>query len=51
MIRDLFDWSIEGQNFAVDSGLANAPGNELRILRSKVEYDDGLVMIRAGQER
>jgi len=49
--RDLFGWGTEWQNLAVDSGLANAPRYELSLLCAKVEYDDGFVMIVAGQER
>ena len=38
---------VAGQNLAVDAALADAPGDELRVLRAEIQDDDQLV----GRER
>ena len=36
---------MEGQNFAIDARFANAPRDQLSVLRAKVEYDYSFVSI------
>src|SRR5262245_25729266 len=40
---NFFSRSIEGQNLAIHSGFTNAAGDQLSVLRSKVQYDDCFV--------
>ncbi len=49
--ENFFDWSVKGQDFAIDAGLTNAAGYQLSVLRSEVKYYDGFVLSFRYQKR
>ena len=48
---DSFNWRVERKDFAINARFTNATSYELSVLRSKVKYYDGFVLIFRYQKR